>query len=82
MSDDAKDSAAAPRSRRGSPATPASTPHSVKYVTKEQALAEAKEQFSSQTLKFLAGNPFPARFEVKAKNPDQSAVDRLVRSPA
>ena len=46
---------------------------SIKFVTKEQALAEAKEQFSSQTLKFLAGNPFPARFQVKAKDPDQSA---------
>jgi cell division transport system permease protein len=48
-------------------------PRSVKFVTKDQALAEAKAQFSSQTLKFLAGNPFPARFQVKAKNPDQSA---------
>jgi cell division transport system permease protein len=49
-------------------------PSSIKFVTKEQALVEAKKKFSNDTLKFLAGNPFPARFEVKAKNPDQSAA--------
>src|SRR4051794_5027346 len=47
---------------------------SITFVTKEQALAEAKKQFSQQTIKFLAGNPFPARFQMKAKNPDQSAA--------
>jgi cell division transport system permease protein len=47
---------------------------SITFVTKDQALTEAKKQFSSQTIKFLAGNPFPARYQMKAKNPDQSAA--------
>jgi len=49
-------------------------PKSITFVTKDEALAEAKKQFSSQTLRFLAGNPFPTRFQVKAKNPDDSAA--------
>ena len=60
---------------------PRGDPHSFKYVTKEQALAEAKEQSELADLKFLAGNPFPARFQVKAKNPDTGASSPR-RSPA
>jgi cell division transport system permease protein len=73
VSDDAKDSQrTAIRARLA--ADPRIETNSIKFVTKDQALAEAKKKFSAGTIQFLAGNPFPARFEVKAKNPDQSAA--------
>jgi cell division transport system permease protein len=72
VSDNAKDSELHAIQARLA-ADPRVDPRSIRFVTKEQALAEAKKQFSSQTLKFLAGNPFPARFQLKAKDPDQSA---------
>jgi cell division transport system permease protein len=48
-------------------------PASLDFIDKKEALAEAKERFSAETVKIIAGNPFPARFEIKAKDPDQSA---------
>ena len=73
VSDDAKDSQrTAIRARLA--ADPRIETNSIKFVTKDQALAEAKKKFSAGTIQFLAGNPFPARFEVKAKDPDQSAA--------
>ena len=73
VSDDAKDSQrTAIRARLA--ADPRIETNSIKFVTKDQALAEAKKKFSEGTIQFLAGNPFPARFEVKAKDPDQSAA--------
>lgn len=73
VSDDAKDSqrTAIQQRLQSDPRVEAA---SIKFVTKEQALAEAKKKFSKDTIRFLAGNPFPARFEVKAKDPDQSAA--------
>ncbi len=73
VADDAKDSQRTAIQQRLA-ADPRIQTTSIKFVTKEQALAEAKKKFSNDTIKFLAGNPFPARFEVKAKNPDDSAA--------
>jgi cell division transport system permease protein len=73
VSDEAKDSELHDIRARLA-ADPRVDARSITFVTKEQALAEAKKQFSQQTIKFLAGNPFPARFQMKAKNPDQSAA--------
>ncbi len=46
---------------------------SLLFFTKEEALAEARKRFSAEAIRILVGNPFPARFEIKAKDPDQSA---------
>ena len=46
---------------------------SLRFVSKAQALEEARKRFSKETLKLLVGNPFQARFEVKAKDPSKSA---------
>jgi cell division transport system permease protein len=45
----------------------------VRYVSKDQAFAEAKKRFPKSEIDFIAGNPFPARFQAKARNPDDSA---------
>ncbi len=49
---------------------------SVTYVNKDTALKEAKKRFSEnpEMLRYLRGNPFPARVEAKLKDPTKSTV--------
>jgi cell division transport system permease protein len=49
-------------------------PASLRFVNKAQAQQEANHIFPKDELKFIYGDPFPARYEVRAKNPDQTAA--------
>jgi cell division transport system permease protein len=44
------------------------------YVSKDAALREAQKLYSPEALHLIAGNPFPARFQVKGRDARDSAT--------
>jgi cell division transport system permease protein len=52
-------------------------PKSVRYFTKDDAYQEARKKYGPELAALGSVNPFQARFEVKAKNPDNTAAVAL-----